>query len=95
MKTKTIIFLIRRTDSLMTELMHFNRKTDIELDTLVIMYNHTLDVLKEAIKRYWINCNYNKLQGELNEFQLNIYKTEENKVVRKYYENDYKRYWLN
>lgn len=92
MKTKTIIFLIRKVDSLMDELIKFNSKSDEELDKLVTMYNKTFDMLKVIIRCYWMTTNVNQLRKELNDFQLNMYGIIENKMVRKYHTENY---WLN
>jgi transcriptional antiterminator len=92
MKTMTIIFLIRRADNLLDELFIVNGKSDMEIDLLVTMYNRVFDMLKLVVSRYWLTTDVKKLKKELNDFQLNLYGTLENKVVRKYYNENY---WLN
>jgi hypothetical protein len=92
MKTKTIIFLIRKVDSLTDELMKFNNMSDLELEILVTLYNHTFDMLKTVVNCYWLSTNVNQLRQELNSFQLNIYSTIESKMIEKYYSQNY---WLN
>ena len=89
MKTKTIIFLIRKVDSLMDELTKFNCKSDSELDTLVTMYKNTVDIMKLVIQNNWLTTDVKQLREELNDFQYKMYVREENKVVRKYYERNY------
>lgn len=89
MKTRTIIFLIKRVDYLMNELIHFNRMSNIELDLLVTMFNKTFDMLRLIIQNNWLTTNVKQLREELNDFQYNMYVREENKVVRKYYERNY------
>ena len=89
MKTRTIIFLIKRVDYLMNELIHFNRMSNIELDLLVTMFNKTFDMLRLIIQNNWLTTNVKQLREELNDFQYNMYVREENNVVRKYYERNY------
>ena len=89
MKTKTIIFLIRKVDSLMDELTKFNCKSDSELDTLVTMYKNTVDIMKLVIQNNWLTTDVKQLREELNDFQYKMYVREENNVVRKYYERNY------
>ena len=92
MKTMTIIFLIRRVDYLMTELIKFNSKSDNELDKLVTLYNRTFDVMKLAINNNWMRTDVNQLRQELTDFQYNMYNEQETKLIRKYYERNY---WAN
>ena len=89
MKTRTIIFLIKRVDYLMGELTKFNCKSDIELEALVTMYTKTIEVMKLVIQNNWMTTDVKQLGQELNEFQYNIYHRELYKLIRSYYEKHY------
>lgn len=93
MKTRTIIFLIRKVDYLMSELNLFNSKSNLELEALVTMYTKTFDILKLIIQNNWLTTDVKLLRQELNDFQYNLYDREENKLIRKFFEKHYNFYY--
>ena len=93
MKTKTIIFLIRRVDFLMGELTKFNCKSELELLALVTMYTKTIEVMKLVIQNNWMTTDVKQLGQELNEFQYNMYHREESILIRGFYEKHFNFYY--